>query len=69
MKYIPYLAAALLLAGCTDNIQRTDSPVFPSDTAAVYFSAPDETGSEADPTQGISPPTPSLSSVRKPLVL
>lgn len=54
MKYIPYLAAALLLAGCTDNIQRTDSPVFPSDTAAVYFSAPDETGSEADPTQGIT---------------
>lgn len=54
MKYIPYLAAALLLAGCADNIQRTDSPVFPSDTAAVYFSAPDETGSEADPTQGIT---------------
>lgn len=54
MKYIPYLAAALLLAGCADNIQRTDSPVFPSDSAAVYFAAPDETGSEADPTLGIT---------------
>ena len=54
MKYIPYLAAALLLAGCADNIQRTESPAFPSDSAAVYFSAPDETGSETDPTQGVT---------------
>lgn len=54
MKYIPYLATALLLAGCTDNIQRTESPTFPSDSAAVYFSAPDETGSETDPTQGVT---------------
>ncbi len=54
MKYIPYLAAALLLAGCADNIQRTDSPVFPSESAAVYFPAADETGSEADPTLGIT---------------
>lgn len=54
MKYIPYLAAALLLAGCADNIQRTESPTFPSDSAAVYFSAPDETGSETDPTQGVT---------------
>lgn len=54
MKYIPYLAAALLLAGCADNIQRTESPAFLSDSAAVYFSAPDETGSETDPTQGVT---------------
>jgi len=54
MKYIPYLAAALLLAGCADNIQRTDSPVFPSESAAVFFPAADETGSEADPTQGVT---------------
>lgn len=54
MKYIPFLTAALLLAGCTEHLQRTDSPVFPSDSAAVFFTAPDETGAEADPTLGIT---------------
>ena len=54
MKYIPYLAAALLLVGCTNDIQRTESPTFPETNTAIYFPTADETGSEADPTTGVT---------------
>lgn len=54
MKYIPFMAAALLLVGCTNEIQRTESPTFPESNTAIYFPNADETGSEADPTAGVT---------------
>ncbi len=46
-------AAALVLAGCKNEIEREPSPEFPKDVKDVYFPVTDERGMEVDPSAGI----------------